>query len=63
MPLVKPMTEPVLISLTVCLFKLNLAHAIRIVKRRNSNPANRLMGMIKKDKKILNETCSELLIK
>lgn len=61
--MVKPITEPAIISLNVCLFKVNLAHAIRIVKIKKSNPVIKFIGMIKKDKKILNETCNELLIK
>ena len=60
--MVNPIIEPAIISLNVCLFKVNLAHAIRSVKTKKSNPIIKFIGMIKKDKKILNETCNELLI-
>jgi len=57
------MMEPTIISLTVCLFKVNLDQTIGIVKNRKINPAIKFIGIIKKDKKMLNETCNELLIK
>ena len=63
MPIAKPMKEPAIISLEVCLFKINLAHAIRIVKTRKSNPAIKFIGIIRNDNRIFNETCNELLIK
>jgi len=61
--MVKPIIEPVIISLIVCLFNVNLAHAIRIVNAIKSNPIVKFIGIIKKDKKIFNETCNEFLIK
>ena len=61
--MVKPIIKPVIISLTVCLFNVNLAQAIEIVNAMKSNPIIKFIGIIKKDKKIFNETCNELLIK
>ena len=61
--MVKPIIKPVIISLTVCLFNVNLAQAIKIVNAMKSNPIIKFIGIIKKDKKIFNETCNELLIK
>ena len=57
----KPMIEPAIISFIVCRFKVILDHAIRIVKTKKSNPATKFMGLIKKDNKMLNETCNEHL--
>jgi len=59
----KPIIKPVIISLTVCLFNINLAQAIKIVNAMKSSPIIKFIGIIKKDKKIFNETCNELLIK
>ena len=57
------MKAPVIISPGVCLFKANLAHAISMVKARKKSAATRFMGTMRKDKKILSETCNELLIR
>ena len=62
-PTVKPMIEPAIISLKECLFKVSRAHAMRIVKNRQNIPRVRSIGIMRKDKKMLNETCNELLIK
>ena len=52
-----------MISLTECLFNVNLAHAMEKVNAMKINPIAKFIGIIKKDNKIFNETCSELLIK
>jgi len=40
------MMEPTIISLTVCLFKVNLDQTIGIVKNRKINPAIKFIGII-----------------
>ena len=52
-----------MISFKVCLFKISLDQAINATNTKNNIPIGMFIGNIKKDKKILSETCKELFIK
>jgi hypothetical protein len=61
-PIMKPIIVPVRISLNVCLLSINLDQAISTTKAKKEIPIVQFIDNIKKDKKILHETCNELLI-
>ncbi len=57
------MTAPAKISFFVCLFNSTLDQPIKIEYSRTRIPMTEFTGKIKNDRKIVNDTCPEHLIK